>query len=619
MTDISAARRLSKLRKLTGRGVATAALLVLGSGCAAEDTQGAEPTLAAGTGSGGAGSNPPGAGGSATTLGRAGAAGALSMAGTSSTAPPSEPEDQPPISARPSTEVCPTLQATRTPLRRLTRYEYANTVKHLLNVEVAAINDIPVDEVTDGFSNNAAVLTISSLHAEKYVLAAEALAKEAVKNLPQLSPCDTAAQGEEACAVEFARRFGRRAFRRPTGPEDERLLMAAYAAGRTGGSHAEGIEVMIRAILQSPHFLYRLETTAPNDAAAKLVPLSQYELGTRLSYLIWSSGPDDALLDAAARGELGSKAQVAEKARAMLQDPRARRAIAEFYDQWVGTTRLDVTSKNTALFPSYSSSVRDAMARELPAFVEYVLWSGDGKLNTLLTAPVAFVSGPLAQLYGVTAPAASGTAPQMVMLPTNQGRAGILTQAGVMAVQAHPDQTSPVLRGKFIRTKLLCQPPPPPPPDADISPPEIDQGGTARERFSKHLEAGTSCNGCHLLMDPLGLAFENFDALGRYRETDAGRPIDVSGEVLAATDPSLAGSFVGARELAEKLAASDQVRDCVATQWFRFASGRSEEGSDACSLATLQESFAASDGDLTELVVAMTQTDAFWYRTPVTP
>jgi Protein of unknown function (DUF1592)/Protein of unknown function (DUF1588)/Protein of unknown function (DUF1587)/Protein of unknown function (DUF1585)/Protein of unknown function (DUF1595) len=515
--------------------------------------------------------------------------------------------------------LCASMDVARTPLRRLTRFEYANTVRDLLGVDPSPANDLPVDEVTDGFSNNAAVLTVSALHAEKYVLVSEALAKAAVKNLTALTKCDAAAKGEEACALAFARAFGRRAFRRATVAQDEQLLMLAYSAGRTGGSYAEGIEVMIRAALQSPHFLYRLETLTPADANQKRVPVSQFELATRLSYLLWASAPDDALLDAAARGELDSKPKLLAKAREMLKAPKARIAIADFFNQWLGVNRLETISKSSALFPAYSEPLRDAMARELPAFVEYVLWSGDRKFNTLLTAPMAFVSGPLAQLYGVPAQGADGATPRMVMLPANQGRAGILTQAGFAAVQAHPDQTSPVLRGKFIRTKLLCQPPPPPPPDVDITVPDIAEGGTARERFSAHLTAGTSCMGCHQLMDPIGLAFENFDALGQYRESEAGKRIDVSGAINGTSDPSLSGAFSGVAELAKKLANSDQVRDCVATQWFRFASGRGEEGADACSIATLQDAFSASGGDLVELLLGLTQTDAFTYRAQVTP
>ncbi len=260
------------------------------------------------------------------------------------------------------------------------------------------------------------------------------------------------------------------------------------------------------------------------------------------------------------------------------------------------------------------------MQREAPAFLEHVVFSGDHKLSTLLTAPVAFVSGPLAQLYGLpNAAALSGATPQKVDLPASQGRAGLLTQAGFLAVQGHPDQTSPVLRGKFVRAMLLCDPPPAPPDDVDISLPTVEEGATARVRFSAHEEAGASCKGCHTLMDPIGFAFENFDAVGAYRTKDNGQDIDVSGEITETTDPALQGTFQGVAEMAQKLAASQTVRQCVATQWFRFATGRSEADQDACSLNPLRDAFDTSGGDLVELVVAMTQTDDFWYRAPLTP
>lgn len=516
-----------------------------------------------------------------------------------------------PIATPADGAACPTLQLAPSPLRRLTRFEYRNSVRDLLGVDPSAADELPVDEkITDGYSNNAAVLTVSALHAEKYVLVSEALAAQALSEDPTLAACD-AAVGEPECALAVARDLGRRAFRRPTTPEDETALMAAYDAGRTGGSHAEGIEVMIRAALQSPHFLYRLETTPAADPAALLVPLSQYEIATRLSYLLWASGPDEALLDMAERGELATKEAVATQARAMLQDTKARSAIAQFYQQWLGTSRLDVTSKNQSLFPAFTGAVKAAMAAELPAFVGYVLFEGDHKLSTLLTSSVAFVNEASAPLYGV---AATGSEMQMVPVPEDQGRAGVLTQAGFLAVQAHPDQTSPVLRGKTIRMRFLCEPLAPPPPDADITPPELDEGATARERFAAHAVSGSACNTCHQYMDPIGFAFENFDAIGQYRTTEGGRDIDATGEVVGSEE--LAGAFVGVRPLAEKLAQSSAVQNCVATEWFRYASGRTENEGDTCSLSTLAEQFAASDGDLMELIVATTQTDAFWFRGP---
>lgn len=506
-------------------------------------------------------------------------------------------------------EVCTGPSTAFTPLRRLTAFEYVNTISDLLGVTLTT--EIPADGVTDGYDNNAAVLAVSSLHAEKFVLAAEEAAALAVAD-PQLAPC--AQEGdvgaEEACALEFGKTFGRRAFRRDLTPSDEDALMAAYAIGRDGGSYREGIEVMIRAALQSPHFLYRLELSTGNTS--DVVEVDQFELASRLSYLIWASAPDDVLLNAASAGELGTREQVAAAARSMLDDVKAKRGITDFYAQWLGTRKVATTAKNQNLFPEFTPAVRDSMAAELPAVIEHVVWNADHKLSTLLTAPVAFVNDALAPVYGVDVASAE---PQLVTLPEQQQRAGILTLAGFLSVQAHPDQTSAVLRGKFVRSKLMCQPPPPPPEDADINPPQLDEGATARERFAAHSESGSSCAGCHLLMDPIGFAFENFDAMGRFREQENGHPIDASGEIVGGTD-SLAGEFYGVKELAQKLAGSELVQDCVSTQWFRFATGRNEAPGDECSLATLQQSFAASGGDLVELVVAMTQTDAFWYRRP---
>jgi hypothetical protein len=590
--------------------------LLLSTACTGAATDDGAGTGATGSGASGAGAA-AGTGGSGAGSGAGASAGVSTGGGaaTGATAGSAGAGAGPPVT--PTTDACPTQEIPRTALRRLTRFEYANTVRDVLGVDPSASEALPPDEITNGFDNNANVLTVSSLHAEKYVLVSEELAKLAVQNLTAPTTCDSALSGEEACALEIAKSVGRRAFRRPLTAADEQLLLAAYAAGRDGGTYAEGIEVMIRAILQSSHFLYRLETTTPTDATAALVPLSPFELATRLSYLIWASAPDDALLDAAERGELATREQVGTRARAMLDDPRARGAVGHFFRQWTGTTRLDITSKSSTMFPAFTDELREAMRAELPAFVEHVIWSADHNLRTLFTAPIAFVNAPLAQLYGVTAPA--GTAPALVDLPAEHGRAGILTQAGFLSVQAHPDQTSPVLRGKFVRTMVLCDPPEPPPPDVNVSVPSIDQGGTARERFSAHLTTGAICMGCHLNMDPIGLTFENFDAIGQWRATDAGRPIDVSGEVFNVTDPALQGAFSGVQALAEKLANSDHVRDCVATQWFRFAAGRQEAQADSCSLGTFQEALAASDGDLIELIVGMTQIDSFWYRSPVTP
>ncbi len=496
---------------------------------------------------------------------------------------------------------CATIQRPPTPLRRLTRFEYNNTVRDLFGVTSSPADAFPADEVADGFSNNALVLTVSSLHAERYVEAAEGIAAEAVTRLPDILPCDPTEVGEEACALSFAQTYGRRAFRRALEQADIDTLMEAYAVG---DSFEKGIEVMIRAILQSPHFIFRVEYTGADTPNAGMVRLNGYETATRLSYLLWGSGPDDALLDLAAGGGLETPEQVAATARQMLADPKARAAVAEFYRQWLGVTRLGITTKDPERFPAWSVEMRTAMEAETQAVIEQLIWGQDATLTELLNAPVGYASGPLAELYGVAPTDA------VVTLPAEQQRAGVLTLPGFLAVTSHPDQTSPVLRGKFVRAKLLCHVPPPPPDDVDATPPDPN-AATARERFSSHSES-PACAGCHALMDPIGFAFESFDSMGNFRTMEAGQVIDLSGEFVQTDD--LDGSFVGVQEMAQKLASSQQVKDCLTTQWYKFAMGRGDEEGDACSLSPLQDSFTAASANLMELVVATTQTEAFLYR-----
>lgn len=502
-----------------------------------------------------------------------------------------------------------------TVLRRLTRFEYENSVRDLLNVDTAAVRELPADEA-DGFDNNAELQGAPDYLVEKYVVVSETLAALAVRNLSSLTAnCATATTGERACAQQFARKFGRKAFRRALTSADETQLMNAYDAGASGGTYAEGIEVMIRMALQSPNFLYRLEVGPANNSNQLLIPLNSFEAATRLSYFLWGTGPDDALLDVAAAGKLATKAQIAAKAREMLASPKAKVALTNFMEQWTGVRKLDTLTRNTTLFPNYSSALRDAMKREMPAFVDYLFTKNELTLQQLFTANVAFVSGPLADIYGVARPAGSDTTAKIATPPSEQGRAGFLTQAGFLAVKGHPDQTSPVLRGKFVRANLLCDPPPPPPDNVDISVPELSEGVTARDRASIHLQAGNGCSGCHKRMDPIGLAFEHFDAMGQFRTAEGGQTIDVSGEVLYSQDTALAGAFMGVKPLAQKLAVSSEVQQCVAAQIFRFAAGRYEAEDDACSLNSMQSAFKAANGNLIELMVAMTQTDAFLYRT----
>jgi len=225
----------------------------------------------------------------------------------------------------------------------------------------------------------------------------------------------------------------------------------------------------------------------------------------------------------------------------------------------------------------------------------------------MLTASYTFVSPELAAFYGVTAP--SGPGFERVELDPAE-RAGLLTMGSLLTINAHSNQTSPVHRGKLVREAFLCDIMPLPPPDVMITVPTPDPDSTARERFAEHSKNPT-CKACHELMDPIGFGFENYDAVGRFRALENGAAIDASGSIIQS---DIDGEFDGAVELAHKLTGSNDVRDCYATQWFRYASGRGETHADKCSTTALRERFKASGGDIKELLVALTQTDAFLYR-----
>jgi hypothetical protein len=506
---------------------------------------------------------------------------------------------------------CTTSEAFQSPLRRLTRGEYNNSVRDLLGDRTSPADRFPPDEVSGGFSNNAAVLGVSPLLAEKYQEAAEALAAAAVKDLPALVGCDFAGGAEEACARQFILRFGRRAYRRPlTTAEGDRLL-ALYQVGRGGGSFGEGIEVVLRAVLQAPAFLYRIEGRPGTPGGRPLAPLDGYEVATRLSYFLWGTTPDDGLLAAAERNQLGTADQIEAAARRMLSDPRARPMVAEFHRQWLGLGALDRLAKDAGVYPEFDEELRASMRAETAAFVEAAYFGTERTLTNLLTSDRGFVTPALARLYGVPPPSGAGLQP--VVLPVAE-RAGLLTQAGFLAVHALPDQSSPVHRGKLVREQILCQPMPPQPPGLMVTPPEVDPRRPTRERFAQHA-SDPQCAGCHLLMDPIGFGFERYDGLGRFRSSDGGAAVDDRGEVTAADGSGF--SFRGARELGEKLAASAQVQQCLATQWYRFAFGRLEGPGDQCSLREVQAAFAGSpgvQGDLGELLVALTRSEAFRHR-----
>ncbi len=492
------------------------------------------------------------------------------------------------------------------PLRRLTHREYDNTTRDLLGDANHLSSQFSREELFLGFDNNATARGTTTLLAEQYMSAAETLAANAVKNLRPLTGCNPDdAAGRDACANGFIDRFGAKAFRAPLADAERTRLTTLYASASSAWGFTKGIELTMAAILQSPRYLYRVEFGTAAPAAPNVKALTPFELASRLSYLLWGSMPDQPLLDAAGAGQLTTREQLATQARRLLASDRCHYVMTDFHRQWLG---LDLIDGFDSVADGFSNDLRPLMRQETTQLVEAAIWQGGGKLSTLLTAPFSFMNARLASFYGVSGP--SGDSFEKVALD-QQERLGILTQGGILAAHSHAAKTSPVLRGKFVREQLLCNPPPPPPPGVDFTVAEKDSSLTVREQSEIH-RADAACAACHRFMDPLGLAFEGFDAVGRYRTLENGKPVATSGE-LSGSDVD--GTIDGPTELAQKLATSTQVKSCVVRQWFRYAYARDEVSEqDGCNVASLESNFASSDGNIPELLFALTQTDAFQYR-----
>jgi Protein of unknown function (DUF1592)/Protein of unknown function (DUF1588)/Protein of unknown function (DUF1587)/Protein of unknown function (DUF1595)/Protein of unknown function (DUF1585) len=502
-------------------------------------------------------------------------------------------------------KACKVRDAGPSPIRRLTRWEYDNTVRDLLGDASRPSGRFPPDERGAGFTNDAQNLSVSPLHVENYLDAAEKLVAAATVDLGRLVPCDPAA-GDAGCATRFLETWGKRAWRRPLDAEEKAAMLKVFTAGMTADGFATGIRMMMQVMLQVPQFLYRVEIGGAR-VGGDMVRLTPWETASRLSYLFWASMPDNELMAAAEAGKLGTPEEIAAQARRLVADDRAKQTLAIFNEQWLDLASAEAIEKDPEILPAFEPALPPLFRREAELYVEEVMWRGDGTLATLLTAPFSFMNEKLARFYGVKGPA--GEAFAKVTLDGVQ-RSGFFTQAAFLATHALPTQTDPVRRGKFVREQFFCQIPPPPPADLMVRPPDLAPNLTTRERFSQH-SADPQCAVCHKMMDPIGLAFENYDPLGQYRASEAGRPVDASGE-LHGTDVD--GPFVGPLELTRKLLDSGQVRACYVKQWFRFGYGRSETPADLCSVETLKALYESKGRSARELLVALTQTDAFMFR-----
>ena len=485
------------------------------------------------------------------------------------------------------------------PLARLTRREYARSVKDLLGVDFPVANLQPDGIVGLFFANVSA--PVSEAQVDEYRLAAEQIAEAATMDAAALAGCDP--NLGEACARSFLERFGRRAFRRPLSAEEVDSYLAIFRVGSGRDGFRGGIRLLVTGLLQSPSFLYRVEQT-PRTAAGP-VKLSGFELAARLSYLITASTPDTALLDAAASGALDSDAGLNAEVERLLGSPAAASALGAFHGEWLKVSGLAEVEKDAGLFPTWNDELKRALANETEDFVSYVLGQADGRFTTLLTAPYSVIDPVLAPLYGVAVPAAVG---RVDFDPAQ--RSGLLTQGAFLAVKAHDQQSSPVRRGIGLLQSVACVSMPPPP-ALMVQAPKVDASATTRERFAAHSNDPT-CAACHTKIDPPGFAFESYDAVGQYRSREADKPIDTA-VTLVNVAPDVDGSYPNARAMLEHLASSKTAGDCYALQWFRYALKREPISRDACTLKRALGAFQTSQGGVKALVRALASADAFRY------
>ena len=332
----------------------------------------------------------------------------------------------------------------------------------------------------------------------------------------------TSAADETACARTILSSLARRAYRRPVTDVDLQPLLTMYRTGHTGAGFEQGIQLAVQGILTSPNFLFRAEEDPAGVAVGAAHRVSDLELASRLSFFLWSSIPDEPLLDLAARGVLKQPAVVEREVRRMLKDPRARALVSNFGGQWLHLRNLTAFVPDRSDFPEFDDLLRQAMRRETEMFLESVLL-GDGSTLDLLRADYTFVNERLARHYGI--PGVYGSDMRRIAI-TNPARYGLLGQASILAVTSYPNRTSPVVRGKWILENILGSPPPPPPPNVPPLP-DSQKPKTMRERLASH-RASPACASCHRVMDPIGFALENFDAVGAWRVRDGENLIDPS-------------------------------------------------------------------------------------------
>ena len=488
-------------------------------------------------------------------------------------------------------------------MHRLNQSEYRNTTRDLLGTQLDPAANFPADDVSLGFDNIAQVLSVSPLLFELYEQAAQELAAEALNTgiRDSIVFCDPSSA---SCRSDVFRELASRAWRRPASEEEVARLQALFdVALDEGDGVEEGLELAIRGILLSPHFIYRPELD-DDPSSAEPQPLNDYELASRLSYFLWSSMPDQALFEAAANASLRSDSELRAQVDRMLNDPKSQALVDNFAGQWLRIRSLDDHVPDYARFPDWDGGLRDAMRQEAKLFFAEFL-RGNASMDELLLTDFTFLNDRLAEHYRL--PFDLGTQLERVDLDAGDPRFGLLTLGSLLTVTSTPIRTSPVKRGVWILEQLLCSEPPPPPPGVEGLPEGDMSSGSLRDRLELH-RADPTCASCHNLMDPLGLGLEHYDAIGRFRTEDDGFPVDASGQLIDGQ------TFTNAREMAALIQQDERFGHCLVEKLFTYALGRPVASTERPFIDAIAEQSAERGSELPELIKLIATSEPFRSR-----
>jgi hypothetical protein len=497
-------------------------------------------------------------------------------------------------------------------IRRLNRNEYTNTLRALTGTKLDPGASFPPDNLTFGFDNIGEGNPVQPLHVEQFEKQADAVIEELFA-LPATDPnrsktltCDAASAGRP-CLVSTVLAFAERAYRRPVlEPEIAPFLAIADDFTMTGGTAVDALKIALRAVLMSPHFLFRVELDAsPTDKTPHRV--NAYELASRLSYFFWSSMPDDALIASAKSGELMTDDGLLKQISRLLSDEKAKNLIDNFGGQWLTTRKVLTMKPDDNVYPKFDDALANSMAIESGMFFAELVSKGS-PITDLLSADFTYVDKNLAAFYGLPAPTADGF--QRVAL-TGSPRIGFLTQGAFLTLTSNPTRTSPVKRGKWVLDQLLCAPPPLPPDGVDTDLPA--DGTSVRARLELH-RSKEPCKTCHKLMDPIGLSFENFSGVGEYRTADEFGPIDATGTLEVAGAPV---NFNGASELVNLLTKDERLSRCLAQKVLTYAVGREFTGDDGNAIDKLLSAATASGQGLRGVFGSVALSESFRSRRAV--